>query len=80
LIVVLHRFNITYWPGKDEENLSQQEIESVGFKYADIDEITAKYDTKTLKEGINIMDDGEKIIVDGGYAAMTIYHLWNNHE
>jgi len=72
LIVVLHRFNITYCPGKDEENLSQQEIESVGFKYADIDEITAKYDTKTLKEGINIMDDGEEIIVDGGYAAMTI--------
>jgi hypothetical protein len=37
------RFNITYCPGKGEENLTQQEIESVGFKYADIDEITAKY-------------------------------------
>jgi hypothetical protein len=73
LIVVHHPFNITCRPGKDEENLSQLEIESVGFKYADIDKITAKYDTKALKEGINIMDDG-------GYAAMTIYHLWNNHE
>jgi nickel-dependent lactate racemase len=37
------RFSITYCPGKGAENLTQQEIESVGFNYADFDEITARY-------------------------------------
>ncbi len=31
------RFSITYCPGKAPENLSRQEIESVGFKWEDID-------------------------------------------
>jgi len=37
------RFNITYCPGKGADNLSRQEIESVGFKWADYDEVTARY-------------------------------------
>jgi len=55
------RFSITYCPGKEENNLSQQEIESVGFKYADFDEIAAKYRPESLKEGYNTMPDGEEI-------------------
>jgi hypothetical protein len=35
-----------YCPGKGAENLSQSEIESVGFAYADIDEVTARYNRK----------------------------------
>ncbi len=35
------RFSITYCPGKRPENLTRAEIESVGFNYADIDEVTA---------------------------------------
>jgi nickel-dependent lactate racemase len=66
------RFSITYCPGKEKENLSQQEIESVGFKYADFDDMTAKYNPKTLKEGINIMPDGEEIF----YISNPALGLW----
>ncbi|NOR74836.1 MAG: DUF2088 domain-containing protein [Draconibacterium sp.] len=66
------RFSITYCPGKGEKNLTQQEIESVGFKYADIDEVTAKYNPETLKEGFNIMPDGEEIF----YVSNPALGLW----
>ncbi|NQU54313.1 MAG: DUF2088 domain-containing protein [Bacteroidetes bacterium] len=66
------RFSITYCPGKGEENLSQQEIESVGFKYADFDEMTAKYNPETLKEGYNTMPDGEEIF----YVSNPALGLW----
>ncbi len=66
------RFSITYCPGKGSENLTQKEIESVGFKYADFDEITAKYNSETLKEGENIMPDGEEIF----YISNPALGLW----
>jgi hypothetical protein len=66
------RFGITYCPGKGAENLTQQEIESVGFKYADIDEVTAKYNPEKLKDGINIMPDGEEIF----YISNPAIGLW----
>jgi len=55
------RFSITYCPGKNSENLSKEEIESVGFIYADIDEMQKKYNPETLKNGFNKMPDGEEI-------------------
>jgi len=55
------RFSITYCPGKNEENLTRGEIESVGFNYADIDEMMAKYNPKTLKDGFNVLPGGEEI-------------------
>ncbi|MFW5756358.1 MAG: lactate racemase domain-containing protein [Tangfeifania sp.] len=55
------RFAITYCPGKGEQNLTQEEIESVGFKYADFDEVTAKYNPQKLKDGFNTMPDGEEV-------------------
>ena len=67
------RFSITYCPGKGEKNLTQQEIESVGFEYADIDEVTAKYNPETLKEGFNIMPDGEEIF----YVSNPALGLWS---
>ena len=66
------RFNVTYCPGKGTENLSQAEIESVGFKYADIDEMTAKYDPEKLKNGFNKLPDGEEIF----YISNPALGLW----
>ncbi len=55
------RFSVTYCPGKEKENLTQEEIESVGFNYGDYDEMTARYNPETLKEGYNTLPDGEEI-------------------
>ncbi len=66
------RFSITYCPGKGEKNLTRQEIESVGFIWADYDEITSKYNPEKLKEGFNIMPDGEEIF----YISNPALGLW----
>jgi len=66
------RFSITYCPGKEEENLSQKEIESVGFQYADFDEMTAKYNPEKLKDGFNVLPDGEEIF----YISNPAIGLW----
>lgn len=65
------RFNITYCPGKNKENLTQEEIESVGFNYSDIDEVTAKYNPEKLKDGYNMVD-GEEIF----YISNPAIGLW----
>jgi len=51
------RFNITYCPG----HLTQQEIESVGFRYADLKTMTQRYDPAKLQDGWNTLPGGEKI-------------------
>jgi nickel-dependent lactate racemase len=51
------RFTITYCPGR----LTRQEIESVGYRYADPGVMTAKYDPDKLVEGFNTMADGEQV-------------------
>jgi nickel-dependent lactate racemase len=66
------RFSVTYCPGKGEENLTQAEIESVGFKYADIDEVTTKYNPAKLRDGYNTMPDGEEIF----YISNPALGLW----
>lgn len=66
------RFSVTYCPGKGKENLTQAEIESVGFKYDDIDEVTVRYDPEKLKDGFNIMPDGEEIF----YISNPALGLW----
>ncbi|HET9570510.1 MAG TPA: lactate racemase domain-containing protein [Bacteroidales bacterium] len=55
------RFSITYCPGKGPENLTKEEIEGVGFKYADIDEVTSLYDPSKLHDGYNTLPNGEEI-------------------
>jgi nickel-dependent lactate racemase len=50
------RFSVTYCPG----HITQQEIESVNFKYADLKTMTAKYDPHKLKDGFNVAS-GEEI-------------------
>ncbi|MBN2347241.1 MAG: DUF2088 domain-containing protein [Bacteroidales bacterium] len=63
-----NRFSITYCPGK----LSKEEIEGVNFRYADIHQMTKKYNPDTLKDGINIMPDGEEIF----YISNPALGLW----
>ena len=51
------RFKIIYCPGP---GVTAEEIRSVGFEYADLAEMSAKYDPEKLKDGINTVD-GEEI-------------------
>lgn len=66
------RFNITYCPG----NLSKEEIESVNYNYADLDEMTKRYNPKELKDGFNTMPDGEEIF----YISNPALGLWAYKE
>lgn len=51
------RFSITY----AVEKLSREEVEGVGFNYMPYSEAIKKYNPKELKDGFNILDDGEEI-------------------
>jgi nickel-dependent lactate racemase len=66
------RFNITYCPG----GLTQQEIEGVGFGYADLRTMTAKYNPELMTEGFNTMADGEQVF----YISNPALGLWAHKE
>ena len=51
------RFRITYCPG----HLTRDEIEGVGFQYADLPAMLRRYDPGILKDGWNTLPDGERI-------------------
>lgn len=51
------RFNITYCPG----GLSEKEIISVNYNYADLKRMMNKYNPEGLKEGHNTLPDGEQV-------------------
>lgn len=61
------RFKVTYCPG----HLTQEEIESVNFAYADLNDMTIRYNPKTLKDGFNTVD-GEEIF----YISNPGMGLW----
>lgn len=61
------RFTVTYCPG----GLSREEIEGVGFRYADLDAMTAKYNPAKLHGGINRID-GEEVF----FTADPALGLW----
>jgi nickel-dependent lactate racemase len=65
------RFTITYCPG----HLSREQIESVNFKYADLNKMMNKYDPKKLKDGFNTVD-GEEIY----YISNPAMGLWAYKE
>jgi nickel-dependent lactate racemase len=62
------RFSITYCPGY----LTKQEVESVNFRYAELSGMIMKYNPAKLKDGFNIMPDGEKIF----YISNPALGLW----
>lgn len=66
------RFSVTLCPGK----LTKNEIESAGFKYADINEITKRYNPAELKDGFNTLPGGEEIY----YISNPATGLWASKE
>ena len=61
------RFSVTYCPG----NISKEEIESVHFKYADLEKMSSIYDHTKLKDGFNTVN-GEEIF----YISNPGLGLW----
>jgi len=66
------RFRITYCPGK----LTREEIESVGYDYADLDTMLARYNPEKLATGWNTMLDGERVF----FVANPALGLWAHHD
>ncbi|ARE88213.1 lactate racemase domain-containing protein [Clostridium formicaceticum] len=53
------RFSVTYATNTDY--ITKEEIEFVGYKHINIEEAYKLYDPKTLKDGFNILENGEEI-------------------
>ena len=65
------RFSITYCPG----HLSKQEIDSVNFQYADLNEMLKIYNPEKLKDGFNTVN-GEDVF----YISNPAMGLWSWKE
>ena len=63
-----NRFKVTYCPG----HLTREEIESVGYTYADLEEMLKLYNPAALKDGWNTMPGGEEIY----YISNPAIGLW----
>jgi len=66
------RFNITYAPG----HLTRDEVEGAGFAFADVKAMMARYHPDTLKDGLNVMPDGEEIF----FISNPAIGLWSVRE
>jgi nickel-dependent lactate racemase len=64
------RFSVTYCPG----HLTSEEIESVNFRYHDLNDIVKKYNPKKMKNGFNTMNDGEEVF----YISNPGLGLWTS--
>ncbi len=64
-----NRFKITYCPG----NLTKEEIESVNFRYADLTQMMNKYNPEILKDGFNVLPNGEEFF----YISNPALGLWS---
>lgn len=62
------RFTITYAPG----HLTREEIEGVGYEYADLAAMQRRYDPAIMQEGWNTMPDGEEVF----YISTPSAGLW----
>lgn len=63
------RFSITYCPGPQ---MTREEIESVGFRYGNLQETLQRYPLDHLRDGWNLMPDGEEIY----YISNPALGLW----
>lgn len=63
------RFRITYCPGPD---MSQEEIEGVGYGYCPYEDMVARYPLESLVDGWNITPDGEELY----YISNPALGLW----
>lgn len=66
------RFTVTY----AVKNISQEEIESVGFQSADYDEMARRYDPAKLQYRYNTLPDGEKVY----FIPNPALGLWIDRE
>ena len=66
------RFSITYCPGY----LTREEIESVSLKYHNLTDMLKRYNRKNLKDGFNIMDDGEEVY----FISNPALGLWTSKQ
>ncbi|MEZ6100455.1 MAG: lactate racemase domain-containing protein [Pirellulaceae bacterium] len=62
------RFRITYCPGK----LTEKEITSVGYEFADLPSMLQRYRPEQLKDGWNTLADGERFY----YISNPALGLW----
>ncbi len=67
------RFKVTYCPG---DKVTKEEIEGVNFNYGNLDEMMKRYNPQKLKDGWNIMPDGEEIF----YISNPAIGLWAYKE
>ncbi len=67
-----NRFTITYCPG----NITREEIKSVNFNYAPLQQMITQYNPETLKDGFNTLPDGEEIY----YISNPAIGLWASRE
>ncbi len=66
------RFSVTYSPGF----LSREEIESVNYRYAPLEDMLKKYNPQELKDGFNILPGGEEIF----YISNPALGLWAHKD
>jgi nickel-dependent lactate racemase len=66
------RFSVTYCPGK----ITKEEIESVNFQYAGLNEMMKLYNPETLTEGFNTLPDGKSVF----YISNPAIGLWAYKE
>jgi nickel-dependent lactate racemase len=66
------RFSITYCPG----HLTIKEIESVNYKYHDLNDMLKKFNPEKLKEGFNKMEDGEEVY----FISNPALGLWTSKQ
>ncbi len=66
------RFSVTYCPGK----LTKEEVESVGFKYADLEEMKVHYNIETLQDGWNTRLDENGAEEEFYYISNPALGLW----
>jgi nickel-dependent lactate racemase len=64
------RFSVTYCPG----HLSREQIESVKFRYHNLEDALKKYDPGKMKDGFNMMPDGEEVF----YISNPSLGLWSS--
>jgi len=66
------RFTITYAPG----HLTKKDIRGVGYNYMDIADALKRYDIETMKNGLNVMPDGERVF----FISTPSAGLWSTQE
>ena len=66
------RFQITYCPGK----ISEKEIRTVNFNYANLDDMLEKYNPDKLVNGYNLLPNGEEIF----FISNPALGLWATRD